>query len=258
MPDTAAQIAVEGMDRGTFTGVSLFNFTKLFLQCSISDKPRQSQKWAGNGKNGDWFRWLPRGMQACNLKENMRFLRVFICFIFLSGAILRGSPLQIGAPISLHESDKISKAPSSDLFANVRSLTRKKTEVPLRLPGILPAAGAGEPRLYAILESANDHGYEIQLAFTEDCNGGNYCHYGTVRGSTSPIIEENRKRVPLILRGGIKGYFIGFTCGAHCDDSSIGWSENGYHYSIDLKAGRMKEMIRMANSAIIAGHKAEE
>ena len=43
---------------------------------------------------------------------------------------------------------------------------------------------------------------------------------------------------------------IDFDCGAHCDDASLDWTEEGYYYGISLKAGDKKTLIRVANSAI--------
>ena len=162
--------------------------------------------------------------------------------------------------LALQEPSKGTKdfhADKRDIFASVRSSLLQQTQVPLRLPGFLPDDGDKDWPIHAILESASQRGYDIQLAWEEDCTGGNYCHYGYVQGSLDPLVENDGKRVPVILKGGIKGHFIPFTCGAHCDDATIGWSENGYHYSIGLKAGKIKTMIRVANSAIVANHRAQ-
>ena len=162
-------------------------------------------------------------------------------------------------PLALQEPSEITKGSHSedhDIFANIKPSLLKQTQVPLRLPSFLPVSGDKTSSLHAIMGSVYQQAYEIQLAWTEDCEGGNYCHYGSIRGSRTPLVEENRKRIPVMLEGGIKGYFIPFTCGAHCDDSSIGWHENGYQYSISLKAENMKTMVRVANSAIAAGRKA--
>jgi hypothetical protein len=165
----------------------------------------------------------------------------------------------VSAPIDQSGSPSLPTVP--DVLAELRLSLPNKTDVPLRLPYFLPYSvdsSAPDVHLYAILEAADKQEYYIQLAWISDCEGGNSCHYGSIIGSAAVIPGPHRKQIPVKLSGGVTGYYIPFTCGAHCDDSSIGWSENGYHYSIDLKAGRMKEMIRMANSAIIAGHKAEE
>jgi hypothetical protein len=74
-------------------------------------------------------------------------------------------------------------------------------------------------------------------------------------GSTSPIGEKDGPQIPVKLKGGIIGYFVESDCGAHCDDSAIGWREGKYYYSISLKAENKEIMIRIANSAIDYGHK---
>jgi hypothetical protein len=137
-----------------------------------------------------------------------------------------------------------------DLFVNVKLALFRQTNVPLRLPSYIPFADDPKEPVYAIVESADLDNYEIQIAFTNDCNGGNSCHYGTVRGSRSTLVENDGARIPVSLNNGIKGYFVDFTCGAHCDDAAIGWTEGGYHYSISLKAEKKQEMIEVANSAI--------
>jgi hypothetical protein len=141
-----------------------------------------------------------------------------------------------------------------DPLESVRSVLLQKIRIPLRLPKFLPDSGDKEHPIFAILESENPSSYEIQLAWTNDCNGGNSCHYGTIRGSKVPLTEnEGRRKVPVRLRGGIKGYFVDTTCGAHCDDSTVGWIEGGYYYSVSLKAEKMEVLVRVANSAIANG-----
>jgi len=135
------------------------------------------------------------------------------------------------------------------IFNRLTDTLMKKTRVPLRLPTFVPD-GDDEAPIFASLESASAESYQVELAWKENCGGGDACHYGTVRGSAGPLIEEGRHRSAVILARGIKGYFVGFKCGAHCDDSSVGWTERGYHYAISVKAGKVKELIQMANSAI--------
>ena len=68
------------------------------------------------------------------------------------------------------------------------------------------------------------------------------------------IVENEGKRVPVKLRRGIIGYFIRSTCGDHCDDSAVGWTEGGYNYSISIKAADMKTLVSVANSSFPARH----
>ena len=183
----------------------------------------------------------------------MRYAAI-LAFASLTG---NGHPTP-DAPVlfAVQESSKPAKSVSTekqDVFASVMPELRKQTRVPLRLPSFLPDSGDKDSPVYAILESADPQGYEIQLAWTEDCNGGNACHYGTVQGSVTPPAEDSGRKVPVILAGGIKGYFIDSSCGAHCSDSWVRWSENGFHYSIGIKAEKKRNLVRVANSAITAG-----
>ena len=140
----------------------------------------------------------------------------------------------------------------SSLFRKVQSDLLGKTSVPLRLPTYVPDAGDKENPLYTNLIEANAESYRIELGWVEGCLGGNACHYGAISGGTKAP-EEDGAKIPVALRGGVKGYFVDFACGAHCGDAVVGWSENGYHYSIALKAGKKQELIKMANSALAAG-----
>ena len=133
-------------------------------------------------------------------------------------------------------------------YRRIREELPKRTPVPLRLPTFIPDTDEGTT-LFAILESANTDGYKIQLAWTEDCMGGNACHLGEISGSQRPLAPEGR-RIPVVLRKAIHGFFIDATCGAHCDDSVIYWTENGYQYSIAMKAEKKTTLMKMANSAI--------
>jgi hypothetical protein len=134
-------------------------------------------------------------------------------------------------------------------YREAAAVVQRKSRVPLRLPSEIPDTS----ELYAILESADIDGYEIQLALTENCAGGNACHAGYLSGSSKPLPKEDRQQHPVVLVHGIEGQFIEFTCGAHCDDSAIYWTEDGYHYAIGLKAGKESALIKLANSAINSG-----
>lgn len=114
----------------------------------------------------------------------------------------------------------------------------------------MPYAGDKEQPLFALI-TADQNDYVIQLAFSENCEGGNYCHVGLIRGSKSPFEDEGEgKKVPVQLRGGLNGYFIDATCGAHCDDSELLWNEGAYYYSIAMKAERKNVLLRIVNSSI--------
>ena len=182
---------------------------------------------------------------------------IVLLAVIISGEMFRTTATSVEICVVAEQSketNRNSKAEKPDVFANVRPTLRKATDVPLRLPEFIPDVSSDNPA-YAILESVDRHNYEVQLAWSSDCNGGNACHYGAVRGSINPLLAERRKKIPVRLQHGIKGYFVGFTCGAHCDDSSVGWREGEHHYSISLKAGKMRDLVKMANSAITSTDK---
>ncbi len=149
-----------------------------------------------------------------------------------------------------------SQTAKEDAFSTVRPLLLKETRVPLRVPNLYLAYGNKVKTLYVIREKAYSSYYEVQIALTKDCPGGNYCHVGTIRGSAvSSLVEDEGPRNPVTLEGGIKGYFIDATCAAFCDDSSVGWEEGGYYYSVSLKAAKKEILVKLANSAIVRGRR---
>jgi hypothetical protein len=180
-----------------------------------------------------------------------------ICAFALALALITLSSGQDHTPVKLEELKpnvgSSSTLEQTSIFRKLKPILLQKTRVPLRLPSYVPEDGDKSHPIFAILQSAKDTDYEIELGWTEDCNGGNACHYGTIRGSTALLTEDEGNKVPVGLVGGIKGHFIDFTCGAHCDDSSVGWTEGGYHYSISLKAEKMATLIKVANTAILEG-----
>lgn len=148
---------------------------------------------------------------------------------------------------------RISTQNPRTILSKVESVLLTETEVPVRWPSTIPAGADEANPIFVNLLSADRTSYDIELGWVEGCTGGNACHYGTVRGSVAPLSENEGVRVPVKLRGGIQGNFIDSTCGAHCDDSAIGWIEGKYHYSISIKAEKKETLIKVVNSAITAG-----
>jgi len=136
------------------------------------------------------------------------------------------------------------------IFTQIVPLLLQKTSVPLRLPEYVPYSDDKEATLYGILKVAEPERYSIELAWLQDCDGGNVCHVGYVGASKTPFPSEHKRQVPVSLTGGIKGLFTDFDCGAHCDDASLDWKEGDYYYGISLKAADKNTLVRMANSAI--------
>jgi hypothetical protein len=145
-----------------------------------------------------------------------------------------------------------SKDGASPVFSKITPTLQRKSRVLPRLPSYLPGIDRSSD-LYAILESADSKGYNILLGFDPDCEGQNVCLYGSVLGSVSRIKLDRGAGVPIKLRRNIQGRFIDAECFAYCNEAYVKWSDGGFYYAIGIKAGRKGDLIRAANSAIIAG-----
>jgi hypothetical protein len=53
------------------------------------------------------------------------------------------------------------------------------------------------------------------------------------------------------LANGIRGYFIDAKCGASCSNSDLSWEQKGYRYTVGIKAGSKRDLVKIANSAIL-------
>jgi hypothetical protein len=146
---------------------------------------------------------------------------------------------------------RITHQPSSTFDAVKREL-QSKTRIPLRFPTFLPET-AGQ-QVFAVLQEADPSRYNILLATALPGAGGNNCFYGSLEGSTSPLDPVEGKTVPVVLRGGIRGQFTPFRCGAFCGQAYIRWKEGGVFYSIGVKAGKKSGLLKAARSALGAIH----
>jgi len=136
---------------------------------------------------------------------------------------------------------------TKDLFAPVLPAIHAKWHLPVRVPAQLPDLGAGPDRVYAVLGAAGKSHYEIILGFTPDCAGGTACRLGAVSGDAPPKKSAGK---PVRLDRGIVGRFVDAVCGANCSDSTLTWKQGPASYTVGIKAGRLKELREMANSAI--------
>jgi hypothetical protein len=150
---------------------------------------------------------------------------------------------------------KASAQEASVVFREVEPLLRRESNVPPRLPRILPFMDESHP-IHAVLQSATTSGYSILLANAVPCEGANWCLYGTVRGGTQPLNREGKagKAVPVLLLGGIKASFFDSECDTYCSQAYVEWQENGYYYSIGIKGPNpmKKALTKAANSAVEA------
>ncbi|MBV9280061.1 MAG: hypothetical protein JOZ41_08275 [Chloroflexi bacterium] len=121
----------------------------------------------------------------------------------------------------------------------------KRTHVPLLLPGWLPPGPA-----YASIESVTPNRYSINLGLVPGC-GGDACSLGSVEGETIARSTPPLRGRPIVLPRHITGYFMPFRCGASCGESTIGWTLRGYRYTFGIKGGSLKQLKRMATSALV-------
>src|SRR5208283_5470668 len=77
----------------------------------------------------------------------------------------------------------ISTQDTAAVLGKVEAALEDKTRVPLRWPSFIPDATDEAHPLYVNLLSISRTSYDLELGWTAGCGGGNYCHYGSVRGS---------------------------------------------------------------------------
>lgn len=178
--------------------------------------------------------------------------RICAIAIYLGIFIGRVAPAQ---PSTTDHGLQVFQLGSRSDFARLQSALKDETRIPPRLPSFMPYMDTKNP-IAASIVSASSTGYEIALGWGTDCfapgflEGAGACHYGSIEGSNLPLHDVDGRQIPVVLASGVKGFFIGSTCGAHCGDGTILWSRDGCYYSISLKAGSKSELIKMANSAI--------
>lgn len=148
---------------------------------------------------------------------------------------------------------KLSNTPQTQstlnpIFSSILPKLKAQTKLLILLPTYIPS---DEPNpIYALIETVKPSEYQIMLAFTKDCTGGNACRLGGVSGEIvtpkiSPITGN-----PVSLANGITGYFVNASCGANCSDATLTWEQNSGRYTIAIKAGSMTTLVKMANSAL--------
>lgn len=182
---------------------------------------------------------------------NTKFVLAFLAALLFSGILVNRSAAQQKRPSG--NSKKIALRQPSFIFHDVEPVIRRKSHVPPMLPAVLPYADESDS-IHALLQSADDFGYDILLANELPCEGQNWCLYGSVRGNVKPFQHSfnhvSPKAEPVTLSNGVRGGFIAANCEAYCSQAYVEWHQNGYYYSIGVKAGERKQLVEMANSAI--------
>lgn len=205
-------------------------------------------------------------MFSAKYPKNAFWLSWLISITWISASInAYANPTNVLAQIQLPQD--VIATQSHQIFHSVLSELKTKTRMPLMLPAYVPQE---DYSLYVTVNTAEPEQYELTIGDSENCDGGNYCRYGTVSGqkitSSTPSIEQEysflndpqykpTERSPekmgrVTLLNGIKGYFIPYVCAANCDDSKVVWEQNGYRYLVGLKRADKKAVVEMANSTI--------
>jgi hypothetical protein len=139
----------------------------------------------------------------------------------------------------------------SPVFQSVLAALKRQKEVVAVLPTYIP--GTEDGTVYAVIERSDAPGYSIILGYTPDCTGGTACRIGTVAGRPAQTGVNLLRGTGVKLDKNIKGYFTDSSCGANCSDATISWKQGKGVYTVGIKAGKLDELTKMANSAINAG-----
>jgi hypothetical protein len=192
------------------------------------------------------------------MKHAVGAMALLVC----AGSVISGqtsNPVRLSFVTYAAQSANPAAGPSAlDAVVGYRDLgpqLQSKTKVPLRLPTFVPYSDDKNNPVFASLVPATSDNYQLELAWAPDCNGAGACHLGTISGSASSLPENKGPKIPVVLNGGVQGYFIDAVCGANCDDSAIYWTDGSYHYSIRMKAETKDTLTKMVNSAIDASPK---
>ena len=152
------------------------------------------------------------------------------------------------------EAGPTSAAPVPVIFRRVLPDIKSRTEVPILLPGTLPAAAR-------VSEVRHSDGRADIARYEVDLYGGaalsNATFIGYLAGERKPQEQGFGERVK--LADGKDGYFNAKSCGGSCSPSQVEWWREGILYTLQLRldvkspAEEKRGMIDAANSAILGG-----
>jgi hypothetical protein len=128
----------------------------------------------------------------------------------------------------------------------------QRSAAPVLVPSRMPAEHA---RLYPS-GGVNRTGYDLELAAAPHCGGATACFVAAFTAERGGTLAGGRR---VALSNGRTGRFFALSCGASCAPPRIEWRERGCLYRIQANVGtratERREMIRLANSAIINGRR---
>ncbi len=136
------------------------------------------------------------------------------------------------------------------IFKEILPKLEAQTQIAVVLPTELPGS---EGPLYVILEAVKSSGYQVQLAYTPDCQGQSACTLGDISGEALTAKTLPPEGDPVSLANGVTGYLLDKAklnlCGAGYCFTILAWDLEGSRYTLQLKADQ-PTLIQIANSAI--------
>src|SRR5579859_7774588 len=177
----------------------------------------------------------------------LRLLILSVCSCILGVALVLA---QDNHPPNPHLANRY---PASSRYEKVLPQLERTFRGPIRLPKVLLEVKGGNG-LYPQLLSVSARAYEVIFAAdSEPCQGQHVCSWGSATASDHPReFDTPSQRVQ--LASGLEGNFHDSTCGAYCDEAALEWHEGEFYYTIGIKAGTEKDLIRAVNSAITFGN----
>lgn len=137
-------------------------------------------------------------------------------------------------------------------FTSALRNIKRNTKLPILLPESLPAS-INENHLRFVMSEADVDSYSLTLSYGPELSNAEYIgSFSAKRGAEpNPDVDKVVK-----LAKGIKGYYLGKSCGVSCAPYQIEFVKDGVLYGIQFNLGSSREkqaeieMIKMANDAI--------
>lgn len=176
--------------------------------------------------------------------------------------IFSGVPY-IAQPQNKPETDAqstISHKPPLAIFASVLPRIKKRSHVPVLLPGQLPPPIAKAE--HAVIGTAEADKYGIALYYERQPDGGYFGFAASFSAERKSKFDpqELLNSEPINLARHLRGFFRAVSCGGSCAPANLWWEENGVLYVIQLQlspemSDRSQEnaIVAVANSAIMGG-----
>lgn len=138
--------------------------------------------------------------------------------------------------------------------SQVLSPIKRKATVPIFIPSRLPFS---EPEKVYYISEVTDKGYSVSFNYTPDCQG-TPCYIGSIEAERGGEFIKPETGITKAFRrvrlaGGNTGVFHN-GCGAYCT-ATLEWKIQGILYRVTVKNGDERDLIAIANSAILSGRR---